>query len=287
MTNTMKEEIIYQNLKRIQLNRKKLTIIPKEYYSNAENRNHLKNFILIFERDTLILPISKMRSNEMKFHIKDKQKETQFYFKSKNDVVWNYKKFEEMQISVSPSNLLPCLSDMVTPLENQRKKYFKTPNLKQLMRDAGKDHRRRKEEQRKKETARIKAIKEHSKDEFCLATKKVICDPPESSSATTRSSITLGLSTLPSDSHYSQSFEAADDWFSDNSLAKKSSPVPFLREPLMEKVFSYLSTISLEECTENVLNMSLYDDQKDDSIKEVFSRGNTEVEIQNLQHNVE
>ncbi|XP_058408355.1 LOW QUALITY PROTEIN: uncharacterized protein C1orf185 homolog [Diceros bicornis minor] len=143
------------------------------------------------------------------------------------------------------------------------------------------------EEQRKKETARIKAIKEHSKDEFCLATKKVICDPPESSSATTRSSITLGLSTLPSDSHYSQSFEAADDWFSDNSLAKKSSPVPFLREPLMEKVFSYLSTISLEECTENVLNMSLYDDQKDDSIKEVFSRGNTEVEIQNLQHNVE
>lgn len=55
----------------------------------------------------------------------------------------------------------------------------------------------------------------------------------------------------------------------------------------MEKVFSYLSTISLEDCTENVLNMTLYDDQKDDSIKEIFSRRNTEVEIQNLQHNIE
>lgn len=95
------------------------------------------------------------------------------------------------------------------------------------------------------------------------------------------------MSTLPSDSCYSQSVEAADDWFSDDSLAKKSSPMPFLREPLIEKVFSYLSTIPLEECTENVLNMTLYDDQKDDSIKEMFSQRNTEVEIQNLQHNTE
>lgn len=63
--------------------------------------------------------------------------------------------------------------------------------------------------------------------------------------------------------------------------------MPFLREPLLEKVFSYLSTISLEDCTENVLNMALYDDQKDDSIKEIFSRRNAEVEIQNLQHNIE
>lgn len=63
--------------------------------------------------------------------------------------------------------------------------------------------------------------------------------------------------------------------------------MPFLREPLMEKVFSYLSTISLEECTENVLNMTLYDDQKDDSIKEIFSRRNAEVEIQKFQHNIE
>lgn len=55
----------------------------------------------------------------------------------------------------------------------------------------------------------------------------------------------------------------------------------------MEKVFSYLSTISLEDCPENVLNMALYDNQKDDSIKEVFSQGNAEVEIQNLQHNIE
>ncbi|XP_032158926.1 uncharacterized protein C1orf185 homolog isoform X1 [Mustela erminea] len=143
------------------------------------------------------------------------------------------------------------------------------------------------EEQRKKETAHIKAIKDHSKDEFCLATQKVICDPSETSLATHPSSVTLTLSTLPSNSYHSQSIEAADDWFFDDTLAKKNSPMPFLREPLLEKVFSYLSTISLEDCTENVLNMALYDDQKDDSIKEIFSRRNAEVEIQNLQHNIE
>uniref|UniRef100_A0ABI7ZDS3 Uncharacterized protein n=1 Tax=Felis catus TaxID=9685 RepID=A0ABI7ZDS3_FELCA len=143
------------------------------------------------------------------------------------------------------------------------------------------------EEQRKKETACIKANRDHSKDEFCLATKKVICDPSETSSTTHPSSVTLSLSTLQSDSHYSQSIDAGDDWFSDDTLAKKSSPMPFLREPQMEKVFSYLSTISLEECTENVLNMTLYDDQKDDSIKEIFSRRNAEVEIQKFQHNIE
>ncbi|KAM9107116.1 uncharacterized protein C1orf185 homolog isoform 2-T2 [Megaptera novaeangliae] len=143
------------------------------------------------------------------------------------------------------------------------------------------------EEQRKKETAHIKAIKDYSKDEFCLATKKVICDPSETSSATNPSSVTLSLSTLPSDSYYSQSIEVADDWFSDDSLVKKSPPMPFLGEPVMEKVFSYLSTIPLEECTGNVLNMTLYDDQKDDNIKGIFTRRNTEVEIQNLQHNIE
>lgn len=63
--------------------------------------------------------------------------------------------------------------------------------------------------------------------------------------------------------------------------------MPFLREPVIEKVFSYLSTIPLEECTENVQNMKLYDDRKDDSIKEMFSQRNTEVEIQNLQHHTE
>ncbi|XP_059939401.1 uncharacterized protein C1orf185 homolog isoform X1 [Mesoplodon densirostris] len=143
------------------------------------------------------------------------------------------------------------------------------------------------EEQRKKETAHIKAIKGYSKDEFCLAAKKVICDPSETTSATNPSSATLSLSTLPSDSYYSQSIEVADDWFSDDSLVKKSPPVPFLGEPVMEKIFSYLSTIPLEECTGNVLNMTLYDDQKDDNIKGRFTRRNTEVEIQNLQHNIE
>ena len=68
---------------------------------------------------------------------------------------------------------------------------------------------------------------------------------------------------------------------------KKSPPMPFLEEPLMEKVFSYLTTIPLEQCTENVLNMTLCDDQKDDNLKETFTRRNTEVEIQNLQHNTE
>ena len=127
----------------------------------------------------------------------------------------------------------------------------------------------------------------YSKDDFCLATKKVICDPSESSSATNPSSVTLSLSTLPSDFYYSQSVEIADDWYSDDSQMKKSPPMPFLEEPLMEKVFSYLTTIPLEQCTENVLNMTVCDDQKDDNLKETFTRRNTEVEIQNLQHNTE
>uniref|UniRef100_A0A673TTM9 Chromosome 1 open reading frame 185 n=1 Tax=Suricata suricatta TaxID=37032 RepID=A0A673TTM9_SURSU len=143
------------------------------------------------------------------------------------------------------------------------------------------------EEQRKKETTCTKANEDHSKDGFCLATKRVICDPSETSLTTHPSSVTLSLSTLPSDSYYSRSIEADDDWLSGDTLAKKSSPIPFLKEPLMEKVFSYLSTVSLEECTENKLNLSLYDDQKDDSIKEMFSRRNAEVEIQKFQHNIE
>uniref|UniRef100_A0A7N9IDE2 Chromosome 1 open reading frame 185 n=1 Tax=Macaca fascicularis TaxID=9541 RepID=A0A7N9IDE2_MACFA len=113
------------------------------------------------------------------------------------------------------------------------------------------------EEQRKKEAAHIKAIKDHSKDESRLATKSVICDPSETSSATNRSNVTLSLSTLPSESYYSRSVEAADDWFSDDSLVKRNSPMPSLGEPLMEKVFAYLSTISLEEGAENVLNDTL------------------------------
>ncbi|XP_045714081.1 uncharacterized protein C1orf185 homolog [Phyllostomus hastatus] len=105
------------------------------------------------------------------------------------------------------------------------------------------------EEQREQETAHIKAS-DHSKDEFCLATKKVICDPSETGSATNWGDVTLSSSTLPSDSCYSQTIEAADDWFTDDSLVKESSSTPLLREPLMEKVCPYLSTISLEECTE-------------------------------------
>ncbi|XP_060061886.1 uncharacterized protein C1orf185 homolog [Erinaceus europaeus] len=143
------------------------------------------------------------------------------------------------------------------------------------------------EEQRKKETAHKKAIEDQSKDELCPATKKIICDPSEISSVTNDSSATLSLSTLPSDSYYSQSIEAADDWFSDDSLSTKSLSVPFPGEPLMEKVFSYLSTISLDECNGNVLNKTHFDDQKDDNIKEIFTRRNTDVEIQNIEHNIE
>ncbi|KAM4806775.1 uncharacterized protein C1orf185 homolog [Urocitellus parryii] len=143
------------------------------------------------------------------------------------------------------------------------------------------------EEQRKKEAARIKANKDHSKNEFRFATKKIISYSPETSSATNGSSIPLSLSTLPSEAYYSQSIEAAEDWYSDDFLAEQNSSKPLLREPLMEKVFSYLSTISLEECTENVMNMAFYDDENDDNSKEMFSRRNTEVEIQNLQHNAE
>ncbi|XP_037672694.1 LOW QUALITY PROTEIN: uncharacterized protein C1orf185 homolog [Choloepus didactylus] len=143
------------------------------------------------------------------------------------------------------------------------------------------------EDQRKKETEHIKASKDNSKDESAFATKKVICDPSETSSATNTTSITVSLSTLSSDSYYSRSIEATDDWFSDDFLEKKNSPIPLLKEPLMEKVFHYLSTISLEDCNENVLTKTHFDDQKDDSIKEKISRRNTEVEIQNLQNDIE
>ncbi|XP_012631623.1 uncharacterized protein C1orf185 homolog isoform X2 [Microcebus murinus] len=129
------------------------------------------------------------------------------------------------------------------------------------------------EEKRKQEASRIKAIKKPSKHELCLATQKVTRDqdPSETSSATNCSSATLSLSTLPSDSCCSQSIEAADDWFSDDSLVKKNTPTPFLTEPLMEKVFSYLSTISLDQSAQNVRNMTPNDDQKDGSIKETCS----------------
>ncbi|XP_004607394.2 uncharacterized protein C1orf185 homolog [Sorex araneus] len=141
------------------------------------------------------------------------------------------------------------------------------------------------EEQRKNETAHSKET-DHSKDEFRFATNKVISDPSEISSATNHSSATLSLSTLTSDSCYSESVEATAEWFSEELSSKKSSPVPFDREPLVEKVASYLSAISLSECKENVTNTTLYDDHKDDGIKEIFSQRNTDVEIQNLQDNI-
>lgn len=78
----------------------------------------------------------------------------------------------------------------------------------------------------------------------------MIRDPSETSSATNWGDVTLRSSTLPCDSRYSQTIEAADDWFTDDSLVKESSSTPLLGERIMEKVCPYLSTISLEECTE-------------------------------------
>ncbi|XP_006768446.1 PREDICTED: uncharacterized protein C1orf185 homolog [Myotis davidii] len=106
------------------------------------------------------------------------------------------------------------------------------------------------EEQRKKETAHLKASKDHSKDEYCLATKKVTYNPTETSSTAKSSNTSLCSSTLPSDSYYSESIEATDGWYSDDSLVKRSSAISFLKESLTEKGFPYPSTTPLEECTE-------------------------------------
>ncbi|XP_012877642.1 PREDICTED: uncharacterized protein C1orf185 homolog [Dipodomys ordii] len=135
-------------------------------------------------------------------------------------------------------------------------------------------------QQRKKEAEHVKAIENHPKDELHQTTKN-ICNHPETSSATICSSVAVSLSTLPSNSnsYCSQSLEAADDWFSDDSLAKRNSPKSLLTEPLVEKVFSYLSTISLEEYTGNVGDTILYDNRNDGHIKEIFAGRNTEVNI--------
>ncbi|XP_048208071.1 uncharacterized protein C1orf185 homolog [Perognathus longimembris pacificus] len=134
------------------------------------------------------------------------------------------------------------------------------------------------QEQRKKEGEHIKAPENCPKDEFHQIPKDV-CKHPETSSATNGSSVAVSLSTVPSNSYCSQSLEAADDWFSDDSLAKRNSPKSLLTEPLVEKVFSYLSTISLEEYAENGEDTILYDDQNDGHIKEIFAGRNTEANI--------
>ncbi|EPQ11615.1 RING finger protein 11 [Myotis brandtii] len=69
------------------------------------------------------------------------------------------------------------------------------------------------------------ASKDHSKEEYCLATKKVIYDPTETSSTAKSSNTSLNSSTLPSDSYYSETIEAADDWYSDDSLEQVPVPV--------------------------------------------------------------
>ncbi|CAH6790663.1 4930522H14Rik [Phodopus roborovskii] len=139
-------------------------------------------------------------------------------------------------------------------------------------------------EQREREAVQIKAI--NSKGEFCLL-DPVGHESPEMTSAANGSSVTLSLSTSVSSSYCSQSVEAADDWFSDDSLETKNLPEPLLGESLAEKVFAYLSTISLEEWPGNSMNVTFCDDQKDDNIKEIFSQKNAEVGIHNRQDDIE
>ncbi|XP_076420842.1 uncharacterized protein C1orf185 homolog isoform X1 [Peromyscus maniculatus bairdii] len=139
-------------------------------------------------------------------------------------------------------------------------------------------------EKRERETTQIKAV--NSEDEVCLP------DPadrelPEMTSGANGSSVTLSLSTSVTSSYCSQSVEAADDWFSDDSLGAKHPPEPLLGEPLAEKVLAYLSTISLEEWPGNTMNVTFCSNQKDDSIKEMFTQTNAEVGIRSLQYDIE
>ncbi|CAO2588465.1 Uncharacterized protein C1orf185 homolog, partial [Lemmus lemmus] len=133
-------------------------------------------------------------------------------------------------------------------------------------------------EQREREAAQTKAI--NSKDESCLP------DPagkesPDMFSGANGSSVTLNLSTSISSSYCTQSVEAADDWFFNDSVDSKTTPEPLLGKPLAEKVLAYLSSISLEEWPRNTMNVTFCGIQKDDSIKEMLSQRNTEARIHN------
>ncbi|XP_031234037.1 uncharacterized protein C1orf185 homolog isoform X2 [Mastomys coucha] len=143
-------------------------------------------------------------------------------------------------------------------------------------------------EKKEKEEAEIKAVRSHSKVEFCLQ-DPFSCESPEMTSVANGSSMTtLSLSPSVSSSYCCQTIEEPEDWFSDDCLRTRTpSKNPLLGEPLTEKVLSYLSSISLEEWPGNKVNTILCSGQKADSIKELSVQKNREVGKHNLQFNIE
>ncbi|XP_038966723.1 uncharacterized protein C1orf185 homolog isoform X3 [Rattus norvegicus] len=131
------------------------------------------------------------------------------------------------------------------------------------------------------------AIRNHSKVEFCTL-DPASRESPEMTSVVNGSSVaTMSVSTSMSSSYCSQSVEAAEDWFSDNSLEAKNPSKPLLGEPLAEKVLAYLSSISLEEWPGNSANTTFCSAEKAESVKEMFVQKNTEVSKHNLQFDIE
>ncbi|XP_032746904.1 uncharacterized protein C1orf185 homolog [Rattus rattus] len=142
-------------------------------------------------------------------------------------------------------------------------------------------------EKKEREEEQIKAIRNHSKVEFCTL-DPAIRESPEMTSVVNGSSVaTMSVSTSMSSSYCSQSVEAAEDWFSDNSLEDKNPAKPLLGEPLAEKVLAYLSSISLEEWPGNSANTTFCSAEKAESVKEMFVQKNTEVNKHNLQFDIE
>ncbi|EDL90359.1 rCG50434, isoform CRA_a [Rattus norvegicus] len=142
-------------------------------------------------------------------------------------------------------------------------------------------------EKKEREEEQIKAIRNHSKVEFCTL-DPASRESPEMTSVVNGSSVaTMSVSTSMSSSYCSQSVEAAEDWFSDNSLEAKNPSKPLLGEPLAEKVLAYLSSISLEEWPGNSANTTFCSAEKAESVKEMFVQKNTEVSKHNLQFDIE
>ncbi|XP_075800706.1 uncharacterized protein C1orf185 homolog [Microtus pennsylvanicus] len=136
-------------------------------------------------------------------------------------------------------------------------------------------------EHREREAAQMKALLNFSKDELCLP-DLVDRESPDMLSVENSNSVTVSLSTSVPSSYCSLSVEAADEWFSNDSLEAKTPPEPLLGEPLAEKVLAYLSSISVEEWPRNTMNMTFCGIQKDENTKKMFSQRNTEAGIHNL-----
>ncbi|XP_021016807.1 uncharacterized protein C1orf185 homolog isoform X1 [Mus caroli] len=143
-------------------------------------------------------------------------------------------------------------------------------------------------EKREKEEAEKKAVRSHSKVEFCLQ-DPISCESPEVTSVANGSSVsTLSLSTSISSSYCCQTVEEAEDWLTDDCLETRI-PLknPLLGEPLKKKVLAYLSSISLEEWPGNTVSTTFCSGQKADSLKELLVLKDTEVGKHNLQFDIE